>query len=134
MVVFCWLFLFYCCSCINYPSAGCKSSSQRQPNNSTIQYTMTHNNIIRSYVVHTPINYVQQSSAGQPVILALHGYNGTSMSYAEWFGMIPFSNEYNFIDVYPQGSYNTQFNKSSSFYASSWNDLSCSGSPGPDGP
>eukprot|EP01084_Bolivina_argentea_P098524 177065_1 len=114
----------------NYPSKGCSSNNQPAGNNATKQFSMTFNGTERTYYVHVPINYQQKSTTGQPLVLALHGYGGTGYSMAEYFGMVPQSNEYNYVAVFPQGSYMRVNGKQ----YSSWNDLSCSGSPGPDGP
>ena len=122
-----------CCSAqqdVSYPSAGCTSNIQPAQNNETKEFSITFNDTKRSFYVHVPVDYDQQSTSGQPVVLALHGYSGTAYGMSQYFGMIEQSNEYNYLAVFPQGSYMRVDGKA----YSSWNDLSCSGSPGPDGP
>ena len=116
----------------SYPSTGCSSNVQPAQNNETKEFSLTMNgtNIKRSYYVHVPIDYDHHSASGQAVVLALHGYSGTAHGMSADFGMVPQSNLYNYLAVFPQGSYM----RVSGREYSSWNDLSCSGSPGPDGP
>ncbi len=83
----------------------------------------------RDYRLHLPVGY--SPDVATPVVLSFHGYTGSAASSElEVTGLSEHADEHGYVVVYPQ---------STSFSAgddriTSWNDLSCNGPPGLEGP
>eukprot|EP01084_Bolivina_argentea_P073993 134244_1 len=112
------------------PSSGC-GKKQPDDNGSTKEYFFPNQNYNRTYIVHIPTRYSQNNSTGQPLFLGLHGYTNTANSFSTTFGMIPQSNQENYLAVFFQATY---FDSKAWGPVSSWNDGDCGKSPGPEGP
>jgi polyhydroxybutyrate depolymerase len=74
------------------------------------EYTLTHDGLVRSYLVHPPQNYDPQKT--YPLVIALHGGGGNAKSFnrSTRGRFNDLADEENFILVYPQG------------FKKSWND------------
>eukprot|EP01084_Bolivina_argentea_P128132 226533_1 len=117
-----------------YRSKGCGSPNPPLPNTTTEQF-LQHNNIQRSYLIHLPPTYVHTSNQGLPVILNLHEFTSNAWIRMSGSLMNQHSDQNNYIAVYPQGtSYGMSEINGQMTNLTSWNDLSCSGSPSLDGP
>ncbi len=98
-----------------------------------------HDGLERSYRLHLPPDYSTERPA--QLVLSIHGYTGSArFSELEWTGMSEHADRTSTIVVYPQStSFAVTGNAASggaspSFEVTSWNDLACSASPGPEGP
>jgi poly(3-hydroxybutyrate) depolymerase len=111
-----------------HPSAGCGGGSELTPGNS-IARTIRVGELDRDYRLHLPAGYNPASPA--PLVLAFHGYTTTAYQFeTKYNSFSQHADEHGYVVVYPQGS---------SFEAggqliTSWNDLACNASPGPEGP
>ena len=114
-------------------SRGCGMDAPETPG-VTATRTLDVGGITRSYNVHLPIGYDDAVPAA--LVLNFHGYAGTSAGHEAATGMSLHADEHGYIVVYPQASYFAAGQKPGYLFGqvASWNDLSCSGSPGPDGP
>ena len=119
-----WLFVYFVISLSRDNSPGCGQSPQSGPG-STQTFTFEYDGLQRIYIVHVPIQYNQ--NIGQPLFFSFPGYTITANFMANNFGMTSQSDEYGYIAVFLQGSRPTGV-------PLSWNDKSCTASPGPDGP
>jgi polyhydroxybutyrate depolymerase len=92
--------------------------------------SMTFDGLNRTYNVHLPPSYDRNTP--QSLVLVFHGYGGSAEGVEkETTLMSPHADANGYIVVYPQS---TTFPGGNWGDVSSWNDLSCSSSPGPDGP
>jgi polyhydroxybutyrate depolymerase len=91
----------------------------------------TFDGLNRTYNVHLPPSY--DPNTPQSLVVVFHGYGGSAEGVEnETTLMSPHADANGYIVVYPQS---TTFPGGANYGdVSSWNDLSCSGSPGPAGP
>ncbi len=110
------------------PSAGCGDPPPLMPGKS-ISRTIQVGELEREYRVHLPANY--DPAAPVPLVLVIHGYTGDVMKLENEY--TPFSQHadaHGYVVAYPQG---TGF-EVGGMLITSWNDLGCNASPGPEGP
>lgn len=97
---------------------------------------MEHHGQDRHYLIYTPTKNIQPPTK---ILIGLHGYGGSASGFERETtgGFNKMADRYNFIAVYPQGSY---FFEKSFFrgtitenYVSSWNDLTGSKTKTPNG-
>ena len=83
----------------------------------------------REYRLHLPDNYDENTATS--LVLAFHWYGGNArhMESATWISH--HADKHGYIAVYPQS---TSFKDPLGGTTTSWNDLSCNASPGPEGP
>lgn len=108
------------------PSAGCGNEPPSFPG-ATATMNIEVNGLKRVYLLHLPTNYDRNKPTS--LVLAFHGYTD-SAGGMEGTGLSYHADEYNYIVVYPHA---THF-LGDSGYITSWNDLTCNASPGPEGP
>jgi polyhydroxybutyrate depolymerase len=82
----------------------------------------------REYRLHLPVDYDQNTPTS--LVLVFHGYTGDAQSIEYKSRMSSLADEHGYIVVYPQS---TSFVSAEGTFTS-WNDLSCNASPGPEGP
>jgi len=109
------------------PSDGCGSSPLSEVGATEVINTRV-GELERKYYLHIPPNY--DSAIPTSLVLSFHGYTDRAVGMEYGTGMNTQADKYNFIIVYPES---TSFS-SRSGVISSWNDLSCNASPGPEGP
>ncbi|MDH3475388.1 MAG: hypothetical protein OEM59_17040 [Rhodospirillales bacterium] len=115
------------------PSAGCGTAPPETPG-ITATRTLEVGGFTRSYDVHLPLGYDQATPT--PLVLSFHGYEGTAAGQEAGTGMSAHADAKGYIVVYPQA---TAFPTDDRLgyiggEVATWNDLACSGSPGPQGP
>eukprot|EP01084_Bolivina_argentea_P128134 226536_1 len=140
-IILIWLFIQMCsihCQSV-YLSTGCRRNKHSNDvvAGSIEEKLLQHNNIERSYLVYLPPQYDDYSDEGLPLILNLHGYSSNAWIRMTGSLMNQHASENNYIAVYPQGTTNgvaDLFGNNILRNLTSWNDLSCSGSPSNDGP
>lgn len=109
------------------PSAGCDQQPETYIGaTSTIKTNV--NGKDRIYLLHIPAGY--DPGKPTPLVLSTHGYTDTAGGMESGTGMSYHADKYEYIVIYPQA---TNF-KSDGKLITSWNDLSCNASPGPEGP
>ncbi len=106
------------------PSAGCGASPAATPGE-TETVSIVVGDLERVYLLYLPSGYDPNTPAS--LVLSFHGYTGAA---GDMVDMNPQADKHGYIGVYPQGSAFA----SSSGMITSWNDLSCNASPGPEGP
>ncbi|MDP1883947.1 MAG: PHB depolymerase family esterase [Candidatus Moranbacteria bacterium] len=84
-------------------------------------FTLEHDGIERSYIVHIPAGYDRNSET--PLVIALHGGGGDAANGPEYFGLNRTSDEKGFIVAYPEGSGKEVFGKT----FATWNAGRCCG-------
>jgi beta-galactosidase len=110
------------------PSTGCGNKEPVSPGGSIVR-SLEVGKLEREYRLHLPTGYDPASPA--PLVLAFHGYTTTANQFeTKYNSFSQHADEHGYVVVYPQGS---------SFEAggqliTSWNDLACNASPGPEGP
>jgi polyhydroxybutyrate depolymerase len=106
---------------------GCGAAPPAVPGE-TAALSMLVDGLQREYRLHLPADYDQNTATS--LVLAFHWYGGNAhnMESATWWSR--HAEEHGYIAVYPQS---TSF-ESRSGAITSWNDLSCSASSGPEGP
>jgi beta-galactosidase len=110
------------------PSAGCGDTPPLMPGDS-IARTIRVGELEREYRLHLPSNY--DPAAPVPLVLVIHGYTGNVMLLEnEYTSFSQHADENGYVVAYPQG---TGF-EAGGFTITSWNDLGCNASPGPEGP
>ena len=108
-------------------SAGCGARPPAAPGTS-VSNTLQVGKLSREYRLHLPSGYDPDTAV--PLLLVIHGYTGTAETTEN--GETSFSrhaDEHGYAVVYPQG---TGFEVGGSLITS-WNDLACNASPGPEG-
>ena len=111
-----------------HPSAGCGGGSDLTPGDS-IARTIRVGELDREYRLHLPAGYNPASPA--PLVLAVHGYTTTAYQFENKYNSFSqHADEHGYVVVYPQGS---SFEVGGQLITS-WNDLACNASPGPEGP
>ncbi len=83
----------------------------------------------RWYRLHLPSGY--DRNAPTPLVLNFHGCTGTALENEYLSEMSPHADAFGYIVVYPQS---TKFTEQGFGLVTSWNDLTCNASPGPEGP
>ena len=109
------------------PSAGCGSEPTAFPG-ATTSIPITVNGLDRVYLLHLPPNY--DTNKPTSLVLSFHGYTDSAGGMESGTGMSYHADKYGYIVVYPHA---THF-LGNSGYITSWNDLTCNASPGPEGP
>jgi polyhydroxybutyrate depolymerase len=109
------------------PSEGC-GLAPALPSGQSGLVDITVGDLDRTYLMHLPSAY----DPDEPVslLLSFHGYTGTAEGMEESTMMSSHADQNNYIVVYPQAMGFT----SDGALITSWNDLSCNASPGPEGP
>jgi len=94
----------------------------------TTKATVEVDGLTRQYRLHLPSEYDPQIPV--PLVLVIHGYTGTALkTEAMYTSFSTHSDENGYAVVYPQGtSFVVDGNR-----ITSWNDLACNASPGPEG-
>jgi polyhydroxybutyrate depolymerase len=109
------------------PSDGC-GTIPTDTNNPNDGIDMQVGELNRQYYLYLPPGYDPETPTS--LVLSFHGYNGNAISQQYGIGMNAQADKYGFIIAYPEA---TSFSTSSE-NISSWNDLTCNASPGPEGP
>lgn len=108
----------------HYPSNGCSRELDDDIVGSTRTYTFEDQGYTRTYMVHVPVGWEQDSSSGHPLVIGLHGYTGTAADFQEYFEMDPHSDSNNYLAVYFQATSFVDPNNGS-YPINSWNDGPC---------
>src|SRR5689334_11785800 len=66
----------------------------------TLCYSLSVNNVTRTYALHVPANFQKNSSA---LIIALHGSGGNGLNMESTTGFSPLSDQEGFAVAYPDG-------------------------------
>ena len=110
------------------PSAGCGVEPAAKPGTS-IAATLDFQQLEREYRLHTPDSY--DAARPVPLVLVIHGYMGTAERLEnEYTSFSQHADEHGYVVAYPQA---TGF-EAGDYRITSWNDLACNASPGPEGP
>jgi polyhydroxybutyrate depolymerase len=107
-------------------SEGCGKAPLTIPGETEVLSMMV-DNLEREYRLHLPSDYDQNTSTS--LVLAFHWYSGNAQSMESLTWISRYADENGYIAVYPQS---TSF-ESANGPVTSWNDLSCNASSGPDG-
>jgi len=108
-------------------SAGCGARPAAAPGKS-VSTTLRGGELAREYRLHVPTGYDPDTAI--PLVLVIHGYTGTAETTEN--GETSFSrhaDEHGYVVAYPQA---TGFEVDGKMITS-WNDLACNASPGPEG-
>lgn len=108
-------------------SDGCGIAPPAVPGETAV-FSMVVDGLEREYRLHLPVDYDQDTPAS--LVLAFHWYEGDAESMEYFTRMSPHADEHGYAVVYPQS---TSF-ESARGTITSWNDLTCSVSTGPEGP
>jgi polyhydroxybutyrate depolymerase len=110
------------------PGGGC-GTEPPVPAGESAALAITVGELEREYRLHLPTGYNPASPA--PLVLAFHGYTTTAYQFENKYNSFSrHADEHGYVVVYPQG---TSFEAGGQLITS-WNDLACNASPGPDGP
>ena len=110
------------------PSAACGQPPGLSPGESIVR-SLEVGGLEREYRLHLPPGYV--GSTPVPLVLVIHGYTGTAeQTENENTSFTRHADEQGYAVAYPQA---TGFEVEGSL-VTSWNDLACGASPGPEGP
>ncbi len=85
-------------NCAHAPSAEGKGGNSS--NSELIEKTMEWQHLKRVYYVYLPHSY---SKTPMPLLLSLHGGDGTALAMASWSRLNDLADKFGFIAVYPQG-------------------------------
>jgi polyhydroxybutyrate depolymerase len=107
-------------------SSGCGIEPPTTPGETGV-LSMLVDGLEREYRLHLPGDYKKNTATS--LVLVFHPYRGDAQ-YMESLMISHHADEHGYIVVYPQS---TSFNYGS-FDITSWNDLTCNASPGPEGP
>lgn len=66
----------------------------------TKQFTYEHDGLIRTYILHKPLNFVENS----PLVFVLHGFGSSAMTIMTYSQMNTIADQNGFLVCYPQGS------------------------------
>jgi beta-galactosidase len=109
------------------PSAGCGEKAPASPGESLAR-SLEVGDLDREYVLHLPSGY--DPAKPVPLVLAVHGYGGNVMKLEnDYTGFSHHADANGYVVVYPQA---TGFDVGGTS-VTSWNDLGCNASPGPEG-
>ena len=82
----------------------------------------------REFRLHIPVGY--DANRPLPLVLVIHGYTGTAERIeTEYTSFSQHADDHGYVVAYPQA---TGF-QAGSYRVTSWNDLACNASPGPEG-
>jgi polyhydroxybutyrate depolymerase len=110
------------------PSAGCAATPPVAPGQS-IAATLKVGDLVREYRLHLPTEY--QRGTAVPLVLVIHGYTGTAEALEMRYMSFSRNADLNgYVAAYPQA---TGFEVDGKLITS-WNDLACNRSSGPEGP
>ncbi len=116
-------------------SAGAGLAVSAQPGTS-VDLELAYDGLTRGYRRHLPAGY--DGAEPVPLWLHVHGYTGSAAHSDGWTGLSEIADREGFVLVFPQStSFEAPMGRpaqSRSATITSWNDLACSASPGPDGP
>ena len=90
---------------------------------------MTVGDLEREYRLHLPPDYDQNSASS--LVLAFHEWMSNAQDHESLTWMSRHADKHDYIVVYPQS---TWYEDPIHGTLTSWNDLSCNASPGPEGP
>ena len=108
-------------------SAGCGSESALIAGESVV-LTLHVGELEREYRLHLPTGY--ESAAPMPLILVFHGYDGNVVKPGNDYTVFSrHADDHGYVVAYPQA---TGFEVGGDL-VTSWNDLACNASPGPEG-
>jgi polyhydroxybutyrate depolymerase len=108
-------------------SAGCGKKAPLAPGDTEVR-TIQVDELEREYRLHLPIGY--NPADPSPLVLAFHGYTTTAFQLEKKYTSFSRHADQNgYIMVYPQA---TSF-EVGDMVITSWNDLACNASPGPEG-
>jgi polyhydroxybutyrate depolymerase len=108
-------------------SEGCGGKPPLAPGESVARKIQV-GELEREYRLHLPTGY--DSKTAVPLVLAIHGYTITAeMLENEFAPFSPHADEHGYVVAYPQA---TGFEFEGRLITS-WNDLACNASPGPEG-
>ncbi len=108
-------------------SRGCGLTPPTAPGQSR-SLSLPLDGLTRTYRLHLPTDY--DENAPTPIVLNFHGYTGTAEGQERYTQMSQHADANGYVVVYPQS---TAFQDSTKTITS-WNDLTCNASPGPEGP
>jgi polyhydroxybutyrate depolymerase len=110
------------------PSDGCGSEPPVPPGESAARSIVV-GELEREYRLHLPTGY--DPAAPAPLLLVFHGYTGNVMKPGnDYTAFSRHADQHGYIVAYPQA---TGFEVNGAL-VTSWNDLGCNASPGPEGP
>ncbi len=108
-------------------SAGCQTTAPVPAGKSAVM-TLQAGGLEREYRIHLPSKY--DSASPTPLVLVIHGYTGTAEeTETKNTSFSRHGDEHGYAVAYPQA---TGFEIKGSL-VTSWNDLACNRSPGPEG-
>ena len=113
--------------CAEASQGGCGAAPAVKPG-ATETLSIRIGDLGREYRLHLPAGYDAEKPT--PLVLAFHGYGRTAASFEERTQLSAQADARGFIAVYPQA---TSFDNGQ-MIVTSWNDLTCNASPGPEGP
>ena len=109
-------------------SEGCGSEAPLAAGDS-VALTLQVGELQRDYRLHLPSGY--DPADPSPLVLAFHGYTTTADQFENRYTTFSQNaDQHNYVVVYPQA---TAFDVGGQTITS-WNDLACNASPGPEGP
>ncbi|MEM7293476.1 MAG: hypothetical protein AAF420_08800 [Pseudomonadota bacterium] len=109
------------------PSVGCGKAQGVESGNST-RLLMHVGQVSRSLDIYVPPGY--RPDVPSDLVVVFHGYGDSSDGIAAYSGFREHAEQENYLVVFPQA---LGVEDGDRIYPG-WNDLSCSASPGPEGP
>jgi polyhydroxybutyrate depolymerase len=110
------------------PSGGCGIAPPTTPGETSV-LSMVVGDLDREYRLHLPAEY--DSDTATSLVLAFHWYQGDAEKMERASKLSSHADENDYVVVYPQS---TSFENDALGTITSWNDLACNSSPGPEGP
>jgi polyhydroxybutyrate depolymerase len=108
-------------------SSGCGTEPIASPGSSSV-VKIEIDGLDREFRLHTPAGYDPEKP--MPLVLVIHGYTGTAeRTETEYTSFSQHADSHGYVVAYPQA---TGFAVGEHFITS-WNDLACNVSPGPEG-
>ena len=128
-----FLFGFLAAEAQSESSAGCGLAAPTTPGVST-HLPLPYATLNRGYRLHLPPGY--DPNTPTPIVLSTHGYYSSGSINESFTGLSGHADTNGYIAVYPEStSFNAGFYNGEWWGAvTSWNDLGCNTSPGPQGP
>jgi polyhydroxybutyrate depolymerase len=109
---------------------GCGKTPPAAPGKST-KHSIKVGELDREYLLHLPTGYDRKTPTS--LVLNIHGYTDTAERWESSTGMSDHADGHGYVVAYPQStSFRGDLNGMRE--VTSWNDLACNASPGPDGP
>ena len=123
--------LALCCACAAPNLPGC-SLEPPVPGGESGSFTLKVGELDREYILHVPASY--DPAALTPLVLWIHGYTGTASGAEQYTGTSGHADTHGYIVAYPQAtSFRAGLPGREDARVTSWNDLTCNVSPGPEG-